>query len=781
MRNALGLTFLLLLLGSMIMQGQVGTQASILGTVQDGTGAVIPGAEVTATNNDTGLTRTTITDVAGNFELLALPIGRYSVSVATTGFKTWRLTDLTLTVGERSRIAPMLELGEVTEQVSIESTAELLQTERSSVETIVQTRQIRELPLSVRNPIVLVGLVPGMRFLGSGGPERGSTVQGMGMRNNQTQFQLDGLNANAAMDEGGMAIPNVDTIAEFNVATSSFSAEHGRNPLQVLVATRSGTNAFRGTLWHFLQNDNLNARNTYALTIPKLRRNQFGAAIGGPIIRNKTFFFGAFEGTPIRSDVIYNSVVPSPAMMRGDFSGLAAQIRDPQTGQPFAGNIIPQSRLSGASEFFLPYILQPNSPDGRFRSIAPNANDTFEYTGRVDHMISDRQRIYGRWIIVDNQIDSPGYSPDIVGRNTTLQHNIGLNYTNTLAPTTLLTVSGGYLRSDNKFTSPVAGVDNLTERAGIQGIATAGREEFVGLPNVGITGYTGFNAPWGVPGRLWSNAKNAKVGLNMIRGAHSINVGYEYDDRAVFGRHGSHSPRGSFSFNGQYTGDGFADYLLGMTSFTQRNFPLETFGLERTPYSGIYAQDFWKVRSNLTLSFGLRYERWHGRRLQNGNGSTFDPTIGKVIAAVDTDGRVNLSAQPVAPFLARATEGLWIPASEVGVPSGLYEGNGNWSPRMGVTWRPFRRDVVIRAGYGLFYNSFTETAQRLPSLDFPIGLGRRAHLAPRPSSVGKLLGPPIRRVSCSPRSVKRRRGTFARPERTNTTSPSRRHCHFVPR
>ncbi|HET8549343.1 MAG TPA: TonB-dependent receptor [Bryobacteraceae bacterium] len=698
----------LLLLTSVMLLGQAGTEGSILGTVQDATGAMVPQAQVTVTNLATGLKRTAVSDGTGNFEVLALPVGPYSVSVTAPGFKTWSLTRTEITVGERSRIAPVLEVGQVSEQVTVEATAEVLQTERSSVETVVQMQQIRELPLSTRNPVVLVNLVPGMRYLSTGGPERGSTVQGFGTRDNQTQFQLDGLSANAAMDEGGMAIPNVDTIAEFNVQTNSFSAENGRNPLQVLVVTKSGTNEFHGALWEFLQNDALNARNTFATSIPKVRRNQFGAAIGGPIFRNKTFFFASFEGTPIRGASIYNSVVPSAAMKRGDFSALSTPIRDPQTGQPFRGNVIPADRISSASQFFLPYVLEPNSPDGRFRALAATKNDTWEGTARIDHQITNNQRIYGRWVVVDNLAQSPGYSPQIVSDNTTRQHNVGLNYTNMISPSLLLTATAGYLRSDNRFTWPLAGIENLTQQAGIRGIRTEGREEFVGLPNVGITGYTGFSAPWGVPGRLWSTVRNAKISLNNVRSAHTLSFGYEFDDRAVYGRHGSHSPRGSFDFNGQFTGNGFADYMLGLTSGSRRNFPLESFGLENAPYSGIWAQDYWKVTPNLTINLGLRYERWHEHDLKNGNGATFDPKIGKVIAGVDDNGQMNLNAQPVAPYLSAATQGLWVPATEVNVPRGLYEANGNWSPRLGVTWRPLdTANFVVRGGYGLFYNTFT--------------------------------------------------------------------------
>ena len=394
------------------------------------------------------------------------------------------------------------------------------------MQTVVQMEQIRELPLSTRNPVVLVNLVPGLRFTGAGGPERGSTVQGFGLRENQTEFQLDGLNANAGMDEGGITIPNVDTIAEFSVETSSFSAENGRNPLQIVMATKAGTNAFHGTAWEFVQNDKFNARNAFSTAEPpKLNRNQFGAAVGGPIIRNKTFFFGSFEGTPIRRESLYNSVVVQPEMLEGDFSSLPRAITDPGTGQPFPGNIIPADRISSASRFFFPYLLTPNSPDGRFRAVAPVTDDTYQYTARIDHQITGAQRIYGRWVMNSNENDSPGYSPDVRSANETTQHNIGFNYTNSLRRNMLLTATARYLRSDNRFTSPVVGTENLVQEAGIQGIGTAGREDFIGLPNVGISGYTGFNTAFGVPGRLWSDVWNAKASLTWLLGGHSLSTG----------------------------------------------------------------------------------------------------------------------------------------------------------------------------------------------------------------------------------------------------------------
>jgi hypothetical protein len=683
--------------------GQIGSQAAILGVVKDTTGAVVPQAKIEVANTTTGLIKTAAADEGGNFEILALPIGSYSVSVSTRGFKTWNVSNLVLTVGERSRVFPVLEIGEVSETVSVEGSSELIQTEKSSVEAVVQQRQIRDLPLNGRNPAQLVSLVPGMRFEGQTGPERGSYVQGLGIRDYYTEFQLDGLNANAGKDESGVGIPNVDTIAEFSVQTNSFSAENGRNPLQVIMVTKSGGNEYHGTLWEFLRNDKLDARNTFAAAKPSLRRNQFGGTMGGHIIRNKTFFFGSFEGTTLRQQTIYNSTVVQPQMLQGNFS---KSIKDPSTGQPFPDNTIPQSRFSSAAKFFFPYLLLPNSADGRFHAIAPNPENTFEYTGRIDHQITNNQRIYGRLTYNHDTANPPQYKPDMIRYTVTTQHNAGINYTYAITPTTLLTAGFGYLHEFNTANNPLAGKENLDEEAGIQGFQTAGREAFIGLPTVNITAYTGFALPSQVPVRQWMWAADTKVAMNLIRGHHSINYGFQFNNRSVYSTHGSANVRGTFNFNGQYTGDGAADYLLGVVASTSRNYPLAVFGLKSFPYYALYLQDFWKVHPNFTLNLGVRFERWGTRHFVSGNGSTFSLPLGKAVAA-EEDGKVNLTAQPVAKYLAAAFPELWVPASQAGMNSGLYEPNSHVAPRVGAAWRPLGKDtLVFRAGYGIFHSGF---------------------------------------------------------------------------
>ena len=497
------------LLAVFTASAQIGSDGAILGVVSDPSGSVVVGASVTVTNTGTGLKKNVMTNEAGIFEIPSLPIGTYSVTVSIAGFKSWNLAQTELRVGERKRLAPTLEVGQVTEQVAVVGTVELIQTDKVSVGATIEQKQMVALPLNGRNPIALVRLVPGMRFVSDrSGPERGTTVQGMGSRSDVTEFQVDGLNANAGMDERAITIPNVDTISEFNVETANFSAEHGRNPVQIELVTKSGTNRFHGSLWEFLRNEKLDAFNTFAKRAgakkPKLSRNQFGGTIGGPIIKDKTHFFFAFEGTTVRQESIYNSTVVQPEMLQGNFSSIsAASIRDPlNAGQTFPGKQIPVSRFSSASQFFFPYLLLPNGSDGRFRSVAPNPTDTYEYVSRIDHQISSKHRIFGRWIIFDNRQTPPDYKPDVYAQNNTKQHNVGLTYNYTITSSMLLTVTAGYTNSFNRFTSPLVGLDNLTLKAGIRGFPTAGREGSTGLPTVGISGYTGFNAPWGNPGRL---------------------------------------------------------------------------------------------------------------------------------------------------------------------------------------------------------------------------------------------------------------------------------------
>ena len=697
---------LLLLLGAVLaLQAQTGTDGSILGIVRDQSGAVIAGASVRVTSLETGAVRAGASNQSGNFEVLAVPRGFYSVTVSSPGMVTWELARIELTAAEMKRVSPVLRVGDVKEQVTVEAGIELMQTEKASVEANIELKQVRWLPLNGRNPLELVNLVPGMRFLGVSGNSREHTVQGLGQREDQTGFSVDGLDANDPSNERGIALPTLEAVAQFNVQTSNFSAENGRNPLQVIMVTKSGANQLHGTLFAFHRNSALDARNAFAGSPPKLVRNQFGASAGGPVIRDKTFFFASYAGGRIRGQRIYNSVTVAQEMLNGEFG--TRRITDPLTGAQFQGNRIPLDRMSSASRFFFPHLVLPNAPGNRFRALASQPTNTDDSLLRVDHQIRSDQRLWVRWIRGQQKDEDRGYRPDVVSNQNLVQHNLGLNYNRSLTPATLFTLAMGYLQSDSVITSPLVGKENLTALAGIRGVPTAGREEAIGLPSVGFTGYAGFSWPAQVPARFRREDLHGKAGLQLVRGSHSLSFGYEYNDRRTLAHHASSFPRGDFTFNSQYTGDGFADYLLGLLASDQKNFPLKAFGMGHSPYSAAWAQDYWRLHPNFTLNLGMRLDWWHAKTPVRNTAATFDVRLGKAIADVDENGRVDLTAQPVSPFLAEFTRGLWIPAPEAGIPRGLFQASGYVSPRLGAAWRPTGKDdLVLRGGYGIYTSSY---------------------------------------------------------------------------
>ena len=695
---------------TVLCTAQLGTEGSILGIVHDSTGAVVPGAAVTVTNTETGRQSAALTDANGYFQVLALPRGIYSVQVSSPHFAAWQLNSVELTAGEQKRVQPELTVGDVKQQVTVEASAALVQTERASLEETVELKQIRDLPLNGRNPVSLVNLVPGMRFLGvSQANVLGVTVQGLGQHPDATQFSIDGMDANDPSSEAGMAFPNLDAVEQFKVQTNSFSAESGRDPLQVSMITKSGTNQFHGSLWEFLRNDKLDARNAILHDKPTLRRNQYGFSGGGPVVRNKTFFFASFEGLKIRGQGAVNVIAIHPDFLQGNFSSLLPRtaINDPTTGRPFAGNLIPEARFSNASKFFFPYILLPNQPNNRYQALSAQPDDGTNFVLRLDQQLTAKQKIYARWIRVGDSQLNTGYRPDVINTTALTQHNAALNYDWTVTPSILFTVSGGFLHSDFVGDSPLVGKDNLTEKAGIQGFPTALRPTAIGLPTVAFTGYRGFEWATQVPSSFKREIVNGRAGLNVVRSKHTFVGGAEYLDHRTFTRHASTNPRGSFTFNSQYTGDGFADYLLGLVQTASANVPLATFGVAHAPYSALYADDTFRVLPNLTLNAGVRWDYWWEKAFVRGAGTTFDNRIGKAVAGENGSGQVDLTAQPVAPFYGAATRDLWVTATQAGMPRGLFVASGYVSPRLGLAWRPMGRDnFVVRAGYGIFASSY---------------------------------------------------------------------------
>src|SRR5581483_11590469 len=334
-----------------VLPGRAQVPTAVLtGVVKDSTGAAVPNVKVAAINTNTNLSREAITDESGTYRIPALNPGPYRLEAEGQGFKKAVLSDIVLEVGQQVRADVQLEVGEVTQTLEVSGQASIVNTESNLIGGVINQSRVVTLPLNGRNFMELTTLTAGIAE-GTGSAaivnKRAPTAAGMPHQDNN--YQLDGADNKESFFNSWNLGPSVDAIQEFSIQVGQYSAEFGSGGGAVInIVTKSGTNQLHGTLWEFLRNDKLDARNfflTPSQTIASLRRNQFGAAVGGPIIRNKMFLFGNYDGSRIRQGLFRSGVVPTAAQIGGDFSGFNKVIRDPQTSQPFPGNIIPRSRL----------------------------------------------------------------------------------------------------------------------------------------------------------------------------------------------------------------------------------------------------------------------------------------------------------------------------------------------------------------------------------------------------------------------------------------------------
>lgn len=358
MMRILASLFLLLALGlaTFPVRAQA-TEGVILGTVRDATGASVPGVRITVTNLNTGLSRTVRTNEVGDYVVPNLPIGRYKVEAEMEGFKKSAVTDIVLTINERVRVDLTLEVGAITEAVTIVSEAPLVRTDSAEIGQVIDQQKIVDLPLNGRNFLQLAQLIPGVT---PGQPNdrravmSGMAINAIGSRTEGNYYMLDGISNMETFISTFNIVPSIDAIQEFKVQTSQYSAEFGSASGAVVnIATKSGTNDLHGTVFAFVRNDNLDARNFFAARKPEFKRNQFGITAGGPIRRNRSFFFTGYEGTRIREGLSRLGIVPTAEERRGDFSRSGYTIYDPltlnpqtQERQPFPGNVIPPDRIN---------------------------------------------------------------------------------------------------------------------------------------------------------------------------------------------------------------------------------------------------------------------------------------------------------------------------------------------------------------------------------------------------------------------------------------------------
>ena len=673
-----------------------GVTASIVGTISDATGAVLPGVTVVATNEGTGLRREVFSNESGNYTIPLLPVGTYSVATELPGFRTEIRTGITLNVDARARIDFSLQVGQLTETIEVTSAAPLVQTEDSSVGFVVDRRKVTELPLNGRRFEQLVNLVPGatMSVEGSLNANRG-LFNVVGQREVTSSFILDGVDNIDPVVRIYAYRPSIDLIEEFKVQTSASAAEFGRNSGAVVnVTTKSGTNALHGAVWEFYRGSALNAKNFFDppdKDIPRQVKNQFGAAVGGPIKRDKTFFFVLYEGLRAREAQTRVGSVPPLAWRTGNLSSVSQPIIDPQTGEPFPGNVIPQDRFNSNSRAILDYVKgdgKPSFPEPNLRLSEPNAavnnyvgnpvteDDINDVSIKIDHQFNDNLRASGRGSYTANPIFDPygdqissNPSRRIDGYPTSSNQyrtNIGLSLTWTASTNTIVELRAGYSRLNQPFKPLELGPNELrafeTARTSFNPINISGLNE------IGRGG--GFNRA--------VNTYNYLGNVTQIRGNHTLKVGVDvrrYLFNAFTGGASSFTFR-SVSRSGQ-TGFAFADFLLGLPDSTNvRRGDFQ--GHPRKFETALYIQDDWKATPNLTINWGLRYEFYKRMTEEGDRYSSFDPATAQVIIA-----------------------------GQGGEGHSLVKGDhNNFAPRLGFAYRPFGgSETVIKGASGIFYDN----------------------------------------------------------------------------
>jgi hypothetical protein len=687
----------LLVATSALAQTPTGT---ILGAVRDAQGAAIPGATVTATNLGTQFSRNTVTDDTGEYALRLLPVGNYMVEVTLPGFKTFTQTGIVLEVGRNARVDATVQLGNVSETVTVVGDSPLVDTVSASLSRTVGQNEVLNLPLVNRDLYSLLNMTGGVSDNTNGnslgGPEQLTTINGSGKAQMGTvNFQLDGGNNTAGLRGTGNPAPNPEAVQEFRVLTNGYSAEYGRYSAGVVdVVTKSGTNDFHGAAFEFFRNEKLNAPRWtppgVASTKDPLDRNQFGGALGGPIARGKTFFFASYSG--LRQEETYyrnTAVVPTDLERAGDFSQSARKPNDPLTNLPFPGNVIPASRFDPAAKAIQDkYVPKANLPNNFFEISAPDPIRTNEATLKVDHQLSTSQSLAASYFTqrgVDTQPMSGSGNIQWVDRDFAwTQHNLNLNHTWTLSPTTINQIRGTYVRQFGaRVNNPTTSLGDLGSKFTIQGDPT--------LPRITVTGFfTGQTAIAGPD--AGSNYIGIKDALSVNKGKHALKMGADLSYEAIV--HDTLLDNyGTFGFNGTKTavggaaGNAYADFLLGLPNSMSQDAPVRK--TDNGSYLSAFMQDDFRIHSRVTLNLGVRYD------LQF---PFTDPDDRKLAFVPGKQSTVN----PTAPL------GLLFPGDE-GISRGIVPTDyNNIAPRLGIAWDPNGDGrTAVRAAFGLFYGSIT--------------------------------------------------------------------------
>ncbi|MEO7144887.1 MAG: hypothetical protein ABI165_15420, partial [Bryobacteraceae bacterium] len=616
--------------------------------------------------------------------------------------------------------------------VEVTASAPLLDSESGTLSHVITNTEIVNLPLNGRSFYELARLTPGAALLPGGGNLlriRANYWSGeaiSGVRGRQTTFLLDGVDVTDHHQGGTMIQTSIDGLQEFQVQQSEYSAEVSHAGGVLNATTKSGTNQLHGGLFDFLRNDRLDARDFFAPNRGSLKRNQFGGDFGAPLViphlfngKDTTFIFVDYEGTRERQGLVFNNIVPTPAMKNGDFSAPGLNVLfDPLTTAngtrtPFAGNVIPKDRLSPQAQFFNSYIPDPNF--GKNAAFVPTRALNFDqFTLRGDRKFSDSERFFIRWSFNNYQQIDPNAFPALgtAPLNTRAQ-NVAVSLTSNLRANFINEAHFSYMPQWIDLAPFLLGT-NFNQKAGITGFEDTGRPGVIGsFPDFAWSGYASMqgSAFDQRPKTQDFNVFEYADSLTWIKGRHILKFGGQARHwRPLFTD--SQQYQGNWSFSGVNTqnpahtggtGDAFADWMLGYPSASTRAYPGNWFGGFAT-FWHFFVQDDIKVNSRLTLNIGLRYEYSPWLQGYRGQLGTFDGKQAKPIIIASDTNQIDLGAQFAAP-LAYSLFGQYMQTShQAGLPISITSPDkGQWAPRFGFAWRPFGDKTVLRGGYGIFY------------------------------------------------------------------------------
>jgi hypothetical protein len=711
------------------------TSSEILGEVTDSSGAVVAGAKVTITRTATNVSRSTVTASDGGFTFPAVDIGDYIVRVEMQGFKAETVSGVHVETTQKVRLQFKLEVGQITETVEVSAQAVTLKTEDATVGQVIENRRITELPLNGRNLTQLAVMVAGVQYGtrtggadGQGGfpiPGAGISVIANGQREINSNVLLDGVDAKEPRTHITVFTPSIEAVEEFKVQTSSYSAEFGQGGgAQIQISLKSGTNQFHGALFEFLRNEKLDAENYFLnfqrpnrVAKDRLRRNQFGTFLSGPVIfpklydgRNKTFWAFDYEGRRETVETLQERFYAPVAFRQGNFSGLLTPatnpasgrpyfaptvVYDPNTGQPFPNNVVPQTRIHPAAVNILklvpePQFTQANILDINIRAAVPNIIKQNQVFARVDHNFSDKDKVFGRLALDRSRRDDDYINPNFRYFLTSRAANVASQWLHTFSPTTLNEFRFGFNIADDDTFNPRSNTNFDVDSLGIGQfrVFTDNNRKFTqretGVPPISAAGIEVGDRDGGNGYDRLDNYQFANH-LTMVRNKHNFKVGFEYR-YITMERAAANIPRGSLGFSSLEAGYDLASLLLGYpnNSSTGEGFPLT---LPRNHRRGAYFLDEWRVSNRLTLNLGIRWDYYGGPVDKGGYWRTLRITEFENVPGI---GQVPKVVPPGRPSPAGSVE-LW------------KKDKGVFQPRLGIAFRPTNR-WVVRTGAGYFSN-----------------------------------------------------------------------------